>query len=87
MYCCAPTVSPTFAAAPDGSRRGNIRSADPALGAEAADAGADPAHEMSQEQLDQGMAKIHEEIEKLRVEHGEVTSTLQQASQRCLLQF
>jgi hypothetical protein len=87
MYCCAPTVSPAFAAAPaDGSRRGNILSAGPALGAEAADAGAEPAHEMSQEQLDQEMAKIHEEIEKLRMEHDEVrTRFLFSTRGKCVL--
>ena len=31
---------------------------------------------MSQEQLDLEMAKIHEEIEKLRVEHDEVRQAL-----------
>lgn len=42
------------------------------MSAEGAADAADPAQEMSQEELDKEMAKIHEEIEKLRREHDEV---------------
>ena len=53
-----------------------LLSAAPALSSEGEEAQGEPAQEMSQEELEKEMTKIHEEIDKLRKEHDAVHSVI-----------